>query len=133
MFAPVAAKPFLESWLESCPSSRFSYVSFRFLGSDCFRKWTKAASSSTTSCQRGVSLAETEPCHYAYRANVARDSGGREHVHAHRLAARSGCGDGSPTPADISVKLKAKRSRAIDTIIGDLRTQITAEEACNQY
>ncbi len=104
-----------------------SYVSFRFLGSDLLPEMDEGGFVLDYIMPAGSSLAETN------RVISHLEGMLRELPEVESSSRRTGLqlGLAAVTEAntgDISVKLKAKRKRAIDEIIADLRTQIAAEE-----
>jgi len=104
-----------------------SYVSFRFLGSDLLPEMDEGGFIVDYIMPAGSSLAETN------RVITHIEQMLHEIPEVESTSRRTGLqlGLAAVTEAntgDVSVKLKAKRSRAIDDIMADLRTQIAAEE-----
>ncbi len=104
-----------------------SYASFNLLGSDLLPEMDEGGFIIDYIMPAGSSLAETN------RVISHLEEMLRQVPEVESTSRRTGLqlGLAAVTEAntgDIAVKLKAKRSRAIDDIIADLRTQITAEE-----
>jgi len=104
-----------------------SYTSYHFLGSDLLPEMDEGGFIVDYIMPAGSSLAETN------RVITHLEQMLREVPEVESTSRRTGLqlGLAAVTEAntgDISVKLKVKRSRAIDDIMGDLRTQIATEE-----